>query len=147
LDDYRIIVYYQPVIDLPTGSVAGFEALARISERDGSILLPGDFIPGAEDSGLVVPLGAQVLGMACQEARCWPPAGLPERRLTVAVNLSSRQFEPGDVTTVVREVLEHNGLDPGCLHLELTETAVIDLRPEILVERRWIWAWSRCCWW
>ena len=64
LDDHRVIVYYQPVIDLPTGIVAGFEALARITEHDGSILPPAAFIAVAEDSGLIVPLGAEVLGMA-----------------------------------------------------------------------------------
>jgi diguanylate cyclase (GGDEF)-like protein len=132
LDDHRIIVHYQPVIDLSTGIIAGFEALARIAENDGSILPPSDFIPIAEDSGLVVPLGTQVLEMACQQARRWQPAGLPEGQLTVAVNLSSRQFDPGDLTTIVRGRLEETGLDPTCLYLELTETAIIDLRPDIL---------------
>ncbi|MCW3014308.1 MAG: domain S-box/diguanylate cyclase protein [Solirubrobacterales bacterium] len=132
LDDERIIVHYQPVVELPTGSIAGFEALARIAEDDGSILPPAAFVPVAEESGLVVPLGAQVLGMACQEARRWPPAGHPERRLAVAVNLSARQFEPGDLPTLVRQRLDETGLDPACLHFELTETAVIDLRPDVL---------------
>jgi diguanylate cyclase (GGDEF)-like protein len=136
LDDRRIIVYYQPVIDLFTGSVAGFEALARIGEHDGAIVPPAAFIPVAEDTGLVVPLGAQVLGIACQEARRWPPAGLPACQLTVAVNLSSRQFQPGDLTMVVRRRLEQTGLDPGCLHLELTETAIMDLHPDLLEQLR-----------
>jgi diguanylate cyclase (GGDEF)-like protein/PAS domain S-box-containing protein len=134
LDDDRIILYYQPVIDLPTGSVAGFEALARIVQRDGSLVPPAAFIPVAEDSGLVVPLGAQVLEMACREAPRWQPVGLQQRRLTVAVNLSSRQFQGGDLTTVVRRTLEQTGLDPSCLHLELTETALIDLDPEFLAQ-------------
>jgi diguanylate cyclase (GGDEF)-like protein len=132
LDDHRVIVHYQPVIDLSTGDVAGFEALARIVAHDGSILPPGVFIPAAEESGLVVPLGAQVLGMACQEACGWQPAGHRERQLTVAVNLSSRQFQSGDLVRLVQGTLEHAGLDPSCLHLELTETAIIDLHPEIL---------------
>ena len=132
LDDRRIIVYYQPVIDLGTGGVAGFEALARIAERDGSLVAPGAFIPVAEDSGLVVPLGAQVLEAACQEARRWQPRDLPQHRLTVAVNLSSLQFRDGDLTTVVQETLSQTGLDANCLHLELTETAVIDLHPDFL---------------
>jgi diguanylate cyclase (GGDEF)-like protein len=132
LDDRRIIVYYQPVIDLATGRIVGFEALARIAENDGTILPPLDFISVAEDSGLVVPLGMQVLEMACEEARGWLPAGAPMIPLTIAVNLSARQFEPGDLTAVVRASLEQTGLDPTCLHLELTETAIIDLRPDIL---------------
>lgn len=132
LDDRRIIVYYQPVIDLLTGRVAGFEALARIAAHDGSILPPAAFISVAEDSGLVVPLGSQVLALACQEARCWQPKGPTAGPLTIAVNLSARQFEPGDLTAVVRAKLVLAGLNPECLHLELTETAIIDLRPEIL---------------
>jgi diguanylate cyclase (GGDEF)-like protein len=132
LDDGRVIIYYQPVIDLSTGSVAGFEALARIAEPDGSIQPPAVFIPVAEDCGLVVPLGTQVLAMACQEASGWHPAGVDGRELTVAVNLSSRQFEAGDLATLVRGRLEQTGLDPGCLHLELTETAIMDLHPDLL---------------
>jgi diguanylate cyclase (GGDEF)-like protein len=132
LDEHRIVIHYQPVVDLSLGTVVGFEALARIAEHDGSILPPAAFIPHAEDSGLILPLGAQVLGMACQEARNWQPTGLVETKLAVAVNLSSRQFEPGDLTTIVREGLEQSGLDPGCLHLELTETAIMDLRPNIV---------------
>jgi diguanylate cyclase (GGDEF)-like protein/PAS domain S-box-containing protein len=134
LDDRRIVLYYQPVIDLPSGSVAGFEALARIVQRDGSLVSPAAFIPVAEHSGLVVPLGAQVLEMACREAPRWQPVGLPQRRLTVAVNLSSRQFQGGDLTSVVRRTLQQTGLDPSCLHLELTETALIDLDPDFLAQ-------------
>ncbi len=132
LDDRRVVVYYQPLVDLGTGRVVGFEALARIAEPDGSILPPVDFISVAEDSGLVVPLGTQVLAMACKEANQWKPVGLPAVPLTIAVNLSARQFEPGDLTTVVEELLDTTGLDPRCLHLELTETTIIDLRPDIV---------------
>jgi diguanylate cyclase (GGDEF)-like protein len=130
--DRRILAYYQPIMDIPTRTVAGFEALARIAETDGSILSPASFIAVAEDSGLVVPLGLQVLGMACQEATQWQPVHPPPCPLTVAVNLSARQFEPGDLPTVVQGTLEQTGLDPTRLHLELTETAIIDLRPDIL---------------
>jgi diguanylate cyclase (GGDEF)-like protein len=128
LDEDRVIVYFQPVVDLSSGSITGFEALARIAEHDGSILSPAAFVPVAEESGLIVPLGARVLELACQEELRWRP----HRRLTVAVNLSPRQFEPGDLTAIVRAALERTGLDPARLQLELTETAVMDLRPEIL---------------
>jgi diguanylate cyclase (GGDEF)-like protein len=132
LDERRAIPYYQPLIDLSSGRVAGFEALARIIEPDGSVLSPAAFIPVAEESGLVVRLGAQVLAMACEDTCRWQPAGPTEPRLTVAVNLSFRQFESGDLPTVVQAELERAGLDPSCLHLELTETAVFDLSPDIL---------------
>jgi diguanylate cyclase (GGDEF)-like protein len=132
LDDHRIVVYYQPVIDLPTGVVVGFEALARIAARDGAVLPPAAFIPAAEQTGLVVALGAQVLELACHEACYWQPVERAGIRLTVAVNLSSRQFGPGDLTKLVRTQLDHSGLDPGCLHLELTETAIMGLHPDVL---------------
>jgi len=132
LDDHRIVVHYQPIIDLTTGSAAGYEALARIAERDGTIVPPASFISVAESSGLVVPLGVQVLTAACLEAHRWESLEPPERRLNVAVNLSARQFTPGDLTTIVRETLERTGLTPACLHLELTETAIMELRPSVL---------------
>jgi diguanylate cyclase (GGDEF)-like protein/PAS domain S-box-containing protein len=131
LDDRRVIAHYQPVVDLSTGEPCGFEALARIAERDGSLLSPSAFIAAAEDSGLVVPLGMQVLELACEQAHHWP-RGAHDGQLTVAVNLSPRQFAPGNLTRMVRNGLEHTGLDPTCLHLELTETAIIDLNPDVL---------------
>lgn len=131
LDESRISVHYQPILDLATGSVAGFEALARITAHDGALIHPAAFIRVAEDSGLVVPLGAQVLATGCREMRDWQAPVRPEHKLTVAANISPRQFQH-DLTLVVRETLKQTGLDPACLHLELTETAVIDLRPEVL---------------
>ena len=112
LDEHRIIVYYQPVIDFGTGRIVGFEALARIAELDGSILPPLDFISVAEDSGLVVPLGTQVLEMGCEEACRWDPFGVPVAVPTVAVNLSARQFEPGDLPAVVRSTWNRRGSIP-----------------------------------
>jgi diguanylate cyclase (GGDEF)-like protein len=129
LDERRIAVHYQSIVDLADGSVAGFEALARIAERDGTIVHPPAFITTAEDTGLVVPLDRQMLAMACEDAARWQPAG---RALTVAVNLSSRQFDAGDLSACVHDTLERTGLDPTCLHLELTETAIMTLRPELL---------------
>jgi EAL domain-containing protein (putative c-di-GMP-specific phosphodiesterase class I) len=127
LDERRVVAYYQPIVDLATGRAAGFEALARIAGDEGAVLSPTEFIPAAEESGLVVPLGAEVLGLACEEARRWQAAGL-----SIAVNLSARQFEPGTLPALVRETLERTGLDPNRLHLELTETAIIDLRRDII---------------
>ncbi|MEY2415362.1 MAG: hypothetical protein QOH53_696, partial [Ilumatobacteraceae bacterium] len=132
LDEGRVIVFYQPVVDLSSGLVVGFEALARIAETDGTIVQPLDFISVAEESGLVVPLGTHVLEMACEEVGHWHPDNAPVAPLTIAVNLSARQFEPGDLASVVHKSLEQTGLDASCLHLELTETAIIDLRPDIL---------------
>ncbi|MEP7112667.1 MAG: diguanylate cyclase, partial [Ilumatobacteraceae bacterium] len=132
LNEHRVIAYYQPIVDLVTGRVVGFEALARIAGSDGSILSPAEFISVADDSGLVVPLGTQILELACAEAQRWGPVRLPTAPLTIAVNLSARQFEPGNLTTVVQEMLQQTGLEAAHLHLELTETMVIDLRPDLL---------------
>jgi diguanylate cyclase (GGDEF)-like protein/PAS domain S-box-containing protein len=132
LDERRVIAYYQPIVELGTGRIAGFEALARITEIDGTVLPPAAFISVAEDSGLVVPLGTQVLKLACQEADSWQSATLPDSGLTVAVNLSSRQFEPGDLTEILRRTLSETDLEPERLHLEITETAIMNLRPDIL---------------
>jgi diguanylate cyclase (GGDEF)-like protein len=132
LTERRVIAYYQPIISLSSGSVAGFEALARIIGSDGALISPGEFIPVAEDSGLVVPLGAQVLEMACLQAQRWQPARPHDSSLTVAVNVSARQLQAGDLSAVVRDTLQRTGLNPGSLHLEITETAIIDLHPGVV---------------
>jgi diguanylate cyclase (GGDEF)-like protein/PAS domain S-box-containing protein len=132
LADDRVIVHYQPIVDLGSGEIAGFEALVRITASDGTIVPPSAFVPIAEESGLVKPLGARVLAAACQEATTWPASGGRERPLSVAVNLSSRQFEADDLTTIVQETLQRARLSPARLHLELTETAIMDLGPELL---------------
>jgi diguanylate cyclase (GGDEF)-like protein/PAS domain S-box-containing protein len=132
LEDHRVIAYYQPIVDVASGAVEGFEALARITAADGSITLPAAFIPAAEETQLVVPLGADVLRTACRQARHWQLAGLGERRLTVAVNLSARQFEGGDLTAIIRSRIDETGLDPAGLHLELTETALLGMHSGIL---------------
>jgi diguanylate cyclase (GGDEF)-like protein len=131
IDDHRVIVHYQPIVDLATGIVSGLEALARISQPDGSLLPPAAFVPVGEDSGLIKPLGARVLRMACEATARWQPPG-HRKRFTVAVNVSIRQLEPGDLKTLVQGSLEEFGLDATCLSLELTETAIFDLRPDIL---------------
>ena len=131
LDDHRVTAYFQPIIDLASGSAAGFEALARIVECDGSITPPAAFIPAAEESGLVVPLGAQVLQIALTEASGWSPAGTVSP-LNIAVNLSSRQFEGGDLAAEVENLLDMTGMPADGLHLELTETAVMDLHVDFL---------------
>jgi diguanylate cyclase (GGDEF)-like protein len=132
LDEHRIIVHYQPVIDVSTGGVTAFEALARIRSGDGSIVQPVDFIAAAEESGLIIPFGADVLATACREARRWPPVNIPSRQPNLAVNLSARQFEPGDLPGIVRRTLVQTGLPADHLHLELTETAIMDLRPDVM---------------
>jgi diguanylate cyclase (GGDEF)-like protein len=131
LEEQRIVAYYQPIVDLASGGIAGFEALARIEQHDGSTTLPAAFIPAAEESGLVVPLGKRVLRIALDEAGHWPYAAATGG-LNLAVNLSSRQFESGDLPALIEQQLARTGLSPERLHLELTETAVMDLHADLL---------------
>jgi diguanylate cyclase (GGDEF)-like protein len=131
LDDHRIIAHYQPIVNLASGRIAGFEALARMVGRDGVITPPAAFIPAAEDSGLVVPLGAQMLHNAVDDACSWIRPST-DRQLNIAVNLSPRQFESGDLPELIGAELDRSGMSPNRLHLELTETAVMELRPDLL---------------
>ena len=137
LDEHRIIAHYQPIVNLDGGAIAGFEALARIAAIDGAVVPPSAFIPTAEDTGLIVPLGEVVLRLACHEASGWRGSAAGPQ-LTVAVNLSWRQFERGDLNIRVGRSLESTGLPADRLHLELTETAVLDLQPEVLRQLRQI---------
>ena len=130
LDERRMVVHYQPIIDLAGGHVTGFEALARLVEPNGSVVAPADFIPVAEYTGLVVPLGAQVLVAACQALGATTPTH--PRPLNVAVNISARQFESGELPAIVRRTLDAAGIEPGRLHLELTETAIMGPHTGIL---------------
>jgi diguanylate cyclase (GGDEF)-like protein len=128
LDERRVVVHYQPIIDLTSGRVSGLEALARIEQHDGSILAPDSFIPVAEDRGLIIPLGAAVLDIACRHLTEWSVEEA-QSTLTIAINVSSRQFEPGNLIDLVTRTLDAGGIQPDRLLLELTETAIIDLRP------------------
>jgi diguanylate cyclase (GGDEF)-like protein len=131
LDDQRVTAHYQPIVDLPDGVVRGYEALARITTIDGGVLPPSAFIDVAETSGQIMPLGVRVLQMACAEASRWRSGGAKGAPI-VAVNLSGRQFEGGTMDEVIRDALGCSGLPAARLHLELTETAIIDLHPDTL---------------
>lgn len=109
-------------MSLGTGAVTGCEALLRWNHPVRGLLFPDEFIPLAEVTGLIVPIGEWVLRTACVQHRQWLRAGLP--RLDLAVNLSARQFNHPDLGTVVIKALEESGLDPARLTLELTESMV-----------------------
>jgi diguanylate cyclase (GGDEF)-like protein len=113
-------VRYQPQVDVNTDTVSGFEALLRWNHPELGSIPPSKFIPIAEESGLIVPLGAWVLERACQQNADWQRAGL--RSVKIAVNVSSLQFERPDFVGIVRGALAQSGLKPEYLELELTET-------------------------
>ncbi|MDB5852989.1 MAG: sensory box/GGDEF family protein [Herminiimonas sp.] len=116
-------IHYQPVIDLATESIVGAEALIRWRRPDLGLIPPNDFIPVAEESGLIIPIGEWVLHEACRQAVEWRKAGLPD--LLIAVNLSAVQFQRGDVERAVVSALSESGLDPFSLELEITESILI----------------------
>ncbi|HWH39303.1 MAG TPA: EAL domain-containing protein, partial [Usitatibacter sp.] len=117
------VLHYQPQVDLRTGAIVALEALVRWQPPDGATIMPGDFIPLAEETGLIGELGEWVLHEACRQARAWQDAGMGLRRM--AVNLSARQFADAGFLETVTRVLERTGLDPRALELEITETQVM----------------------
>ncbi|MCD0169495.1 EAL domain-containing protein [Deinococcus sp. 23YEL01] len=118
--DGAFTLHYQPKVNAVTGAVTGVEALLRWTLPDGTPVSPADFIPAAEESGLILPLGRWVLEQACAQARQWERT-LPEP-LPVAVNISALQFSQPDFVEQVRGTLHASGLTPGLLELEITES-------------------------
>lgn len=115
-------LHYQPQVSLNGGRLIGAEALIRWNHPERGLVMPGEFIPVAEDSGLIVPMGDWVLRQACRQAALWQAQG---HKLTMAVNLSALQFRRGDLEKAVGEALAESGLDPAALELELTESIMI----------------------
>jgi diguanylate cyclase (GGDEF)-like protein len=119
IEDEQFLIHYQPQARI-TGEIIGFEALVRWQHPTRGLVAPGTFIPLAEESGLIIPIGEWILREACREAASWP---LP---LQIAVNLSPVQFQRGDLANLVHTVLLETGLKPGRLELEITEGVLID---------------------
>ena len=113
-------LHYQPQVDLGTGTIQGVEALLRWRHPEKGLIPPAQFIGFAEETGLIVPIGAWVLENACRQNRAWQDAGLPA--IPVAVNMSAKQCEQPDVDRVVAQALQRSGLAPRYLELEITES-------------------------
>jgi diguanylate cyclase (GGDEF)-like protein len=124
LEREEFLLHYQPQVDLTTGEVVGAEALLRWRHDERGLVSPAEFIPVLEDIGLIVPVGAWVLGEACRQAREWRDAGLAPVR--IAVNLSARQLGREGLVGSVEDALEESGLDPSCLELEITESMLVE---------------------
>jgi len=122
LQRQEFLLHYQPQVDVRTGRIVAVEALLRWWHPEQGMVSPGDFIPLAEETGLIVPVGEWVLHSACVQGRAWQQA-LPDLR--VAVNLSRRQFEQPTIVDTIRRILDETGLAPGALDLELTESLLI----------------------
>jgi diguanylate cyclase (GGDEF)-like protein len=118
----EFVVYYQPIVVLSTGRITGFEALVRWKHPTRGLVSPVDFIPLAEETGLILPLGQWVLGEACHQVSRWRGMTGYDPSLRVSINLSVRQLQQPGMADQVARVLADSGLDPACLVLEITET-------------------------
>jgi len=123
LDRKQLQLHYQPTVDLATGDVIGFEALVRWQHPERGLIAPGGFIPIAEATGLIVPVGRWVLREACRQAVEWSRAG--GRPVKMAVNVSVRQFDRSDLVEVVAGILAETGMPAGQLCLEMTESVLM----------------------
>lgn len=120
LEKNELMLHYQPQIDLATGQLVGIEALIRWMHPEKGLIPPNDFIPLAEESGLIVPIGKWVLRTACEQCKSWQQAGL--NGVPVAVNISVRQFQDEQFVNSVVEILDEVEFSPRCLDLEITES-------------------------
>jgi diguanylate cyclase (GGDEF)-like protein/PAS domain S-box-containing protein len=118
--------YYQPLVDLQSGRITGFEALVRWPHAERGMVSPAEFIPVAEETGLINPLGGLMLRRACLDAATWPDD------VRVAVNLSPLQFRSGNLLSMVTDALKHSGLPPRRLELEITETLLLEKSAQVL---------------
>jgi diguanylate cyclase (GGDEF)-like protein len=127
-------LHYQPLVSLGTREIVGVEALLRWQHPVRGLVPPLSFIPLAEETGLILPIGRWVVETACHQVRDWQRRFPAASGLAVSVNLSARQFADSGLISAVAAILDHAGLDPGCLELEITESVVMD-QSEASVER------------
>jgi diguanylate cyclase (GGDEF)-like protein len=121
-----LLVHYQPIVDLANGRMVSIEALARWRHPDGDVIPPDVFIPIAERTGLIIPIGARILNEACQQLAAWQQEYGDAADVTMSVNMSPRQLYSDDFVAIVKEALRSAGIEPRYLILEVTETAIMD---------------------
>ena len=127
----QFMVYYQPKVDLCTGKISGVEALLRWNHPEKGMIPPDQFIPLAEDTGLILPIGEWILRTACLQAKAWQEAGLPD--ITMAINVSPKQLHWSPFDQIISKVLVHSSLEARYLDLEVTEGAVMQEPDRIAV--------------
>ena len=127
VDRGELILYYQPYVNLADGRIVGFEALLRWSHPQLGMVSPGEFIPVAEDVGLIVPIGWWVIEQACAQLEAWNPLIGQDQPFTLSVNVSTRQLRQRGFVRRLRRILENHDIDRGRLCLEITESVMTDL--------------------
>ena len=123
IDDRELVLHYQPLVGVESSTVAGFEALVRWNRPGFGLVPPGDFLPVAEDRGLIVPMGRWITETACRQLAAWEREGNPT---SMGINLSPRQLTSGHLVREVREILDETGVDPTRVSFEITENALVD---------------------
>jgi diguanylate cyclase (GGDEF)-like protein len=123
IENNELVVFYQPLIDLSTNKLSGMEALLRWQHPERGMVSPGDFIPLAEETGLIEPIGDWILRAACQQNKKWQDAGYPP--VKVSVNMSARQFSKKNLVENISNILAETGLKPEYLGIEITESVIM----------------------
>ena len=132
LERGELSLHYQPQVDLHTNRLFGCEALLRWNQADLGMIGPAKFIPLAESTGLIVPIGEWVVRTACTQMKAWQLAGLPA--VSVAVNISARQFHNSNLLHAVKQILAETGLDPAQLELEVTEGVIMQDAQHVIAD-------------
>lgn len=126
LEQQQLLLYYQPIVCLSTGTLQGFEALVRWQHPQAGLLSPVDFLPLAEETGLILPIGTWILQTACSQMYSWQQQIQADVPLSISVNFSTRQFFHPNFLQQIQTILSETGLAPHCLKLELTEHTMIE---------------------
>ncbi len=126
IESSKLTVYYQPIVCLKTGKIKSFEALVRLPDPKKGIISPGEFIPIAEETGLIVPLGEWVLRTACQQLRQWQIQGIADEKISVSVNVAGQQFSQKKIVSQIQQILQETELTPANLRLEITESVIAE---------------------
>jgi diguanylate cyclase (GGDEF)-like protein/PAS domain S-box-containing protein len=126
LERRELRLFYQPIVRLQTGEIDAVEALVRWESPERGLVAVGEFLPVAEDSGLIVPIGEWVISEACRQLRAWDEVLGPRRPLAVNINVSGREFIQPDLVACVRDALAETGLDPARVRIEITESVIMD---------------------
>jgi EAL domain-containing protein (putative c-di-GMP-specific phosphodiesterase class I) len=126
LERQELRVYYQPIVLLKNATIAGFEALVRWQHPTRGLVSPAEFIPVAEETGLIIPMGWWILRQACHQMRSWQEQFPAKPPLTISVNISGKQFAQPDLVKQIEQILQETGLDGSSLKLEITESVLVD---------------------